>query len=100
MAKIISTTEEFNAEISKPNTVVDFYADWCGPCKMFAPLFDQVSQEATDSNFIKVNVDELREVADKYEIKSIPTVVKFENGNEVKRNVGSLGKDALLDFAK
>ncbi|QGS51580.1 thioredoxin [Spiroplasma tabanidicola] len=100
MAKIISSAEEFYSEIAKPNTVVDFYADWCGPCKMFAPLFDQVSQEASNSNFIKVNVDELREVADKYEIKSIPTVVKFENGNETNRNVGSLGKDALLDFAK
>ncbi|AOG60091.1 thioredoxin [Spiroplasma helicoides] len=100
MAKVVTTIEEFKAEIGKENTVVDFFAEWCGPCKMFAPLFDQVAESEKDANFIKVDIDQLREAADEYGIQSIPTVLKFKSGEEVNRHVGSLGKDDLVKFAK
>ncbi len=100
MAKIITSKEEFKNEISKSNTVVDFYADWCGPCKMLAPIFDEVAKEQTEINFIKVNTDDLKEIANEYGIMSIPTLIKFENGEEKQRHSGFIGKDQLIHFAK
>ncbi|AHI52488.1 thioredoxin [Spiroplasma culicicola] len=100
MAKILNTVDEFNTQISQGTTLVDFYADWCGPCKMLAPIFEQVSTENTNTAFVKVNTDELGEIANKYEVRSIPTIIKFENGQEVARHVGMMGKDQLVDFSK
>lgn len=79
--------------------VVDFYATWCGPCKMFGPLFEEMSNKY-DFNFIKVNVDEYPEIARQYGVMSIPTVILFENGKEVKKNIGFMSQDDFEKFLK
>ncbi|AUM62383.1 thioredoxin [Spiroplasma monobiae] len=98
--KVINTVEEFEQEIAKEATVVDFYAEWCGPCKMLAPIFDLTSNEETSVNFIKVDTDKLTEVAQKYNVMSIPTLIMFKNGEVVKQNSGFMSKDILKQFIK
>lgn len=80
--------------------VIDFYAEWCGPCKMMAPIFEEAAKEAKDVKFAKLNVDEARESAMKYGVMGIPTVIVFKEG-EVKNQVaGVQDKDALIKMAK
>lgn len=89
--------ETFDEEISRPGlTVVDFWAPWCGPCRMMAPVLTAVSGEQPDVAFAKVNVDENGELAAKFGVMSIPTLVFFRAGAEVARSVGLLTKPALL----
>lgn len=84
----------------KGAVVVDFYAEWCGPCKMMAPIFEEAAKEAGDVKFGKLNVDEARESAMKYGVMSIPTLIVFKDG-EVKNQVaGVQDKDALIKIAK
>ena len=78
-------------------TLVDFYADWCGPCKMLAPVLEELKNEI---KIIKVNVDESEEVAMKYGVMSIPTLVFFKEGKLVHKMVGYSSKEALLDIIK
>ena len=101
MSKIIKiTTENFDSEIMKDGVVaiVDFYADWCGPCKMFAPVFEQLAGETEGVVFAKVNVDEAEALAIRFGVMSIPTVIAFKNGAETARNVGLAGKQKLIDM--
>ncbi len=77
--------------------VVDFYATWCGPCKMFGPIFEEVSHEK-DMNFIKLNVDDYSDIARKYGVMSIPTIILFKDGVEVKRITGFMSKEAFQKF--
>lgn len=96
MAKEI-TTYDFETEVlnnSKP-AIVDFYADWCGPCKMMAPVFKELSSQMSDYDFYKINVDNEQELAGKYQVMSIPTVMVFKNGKPVLTSVGFLSKDDL-----
>ena len=74
--------------------VADFYADWCGPCKMLSPLMEEMSKDNKDSNvkFVKISVDHEQELAGKYEIMSIPTVIFFKDGKKVLQSVGVLQK--------
>lgn len=97
--KIIKENE-FKDEIASGYTIVDFYADWCGPCKMLGPVLEEVAEENTDIKFVKVNVDEAMEVASKYGIMSIPNVIMFKDGEAVNRFVGMHSKDDVLDFIK
>ncbi len=87
--KIVETKEEYS-EILKNNEYVfiDFYADWCGPCKMVGPVVEKLSESNTDVTFAKVNVDHLPEVAQMYGIMSIPTLIILKNGEPVKKQVG------------
>ncbi|WP_338985319.1 thioredoxin [Spiroplasma endosymbiont of Diplazon laetatorius] len=98
--KVIETVEEFDLEIAKESTVVDFYAEWCGPCKMMAPIFDLTSNEETSVNFIKVDTDKLPEVAKRYNVMSIPTLILFKDGEVTKQNSGFMSKDILKQFVK
>jgi thioredoxin 1 len=86
----------YEAIASQQLTVADFWAPWCGPCRMMAPIFEAAAEEAADVNFGKVNVDENGELARDYGIMSIPTIVFFKNGEEIGRSVGAIGKPALL----
>lgn len=101
MEVIKLNNENFNKEVKESNKVVlvDFYADWCGPCKMFAPVFEEASQES-DINFIKLNVDEYSDIAREYGVMTIPTIILFKNGNEIKRFTGFMPKDELIKFLK
>lgn len=83
----------------KDKAVVDFYATWCGPCRMFGPVFEEVSKDE-DFNFVKLDVDKYSDIAREYGVMSIPTVILFENGNEVKRFTGFMSKDDFIKFLK
>lgn len=94
--------KNFEEEVlkSEKTVLVDFYADWCGPCKMLSPIVDEVAEEKEDIKFVKINVDESQETAFKYQIMSIPTLVVIQNGNEVKRSVGLIDKFEILEMLK
>ncbi len=101
MSAIHLSSEEFNKIISNGPAIVDFWATWCGPCKMLGPVIEQLSDELEDKIPVcKLDVDECREVASQYGVMSIPTVIYFKNGVEVKRFVGVQTKDKLLEAAK
>lgn len=84
-------------EIIQKRVLVDFYANWCGPCKMLGPVLERVSDEIS---ILKVNVDEHQELARKYGVMSIPCMILFENGKEVKRNVGFIPEVKLKEFIR
>ena len=85
-----------NVEQAKGAVLVDFWAPWCGPCRMLAPTIRQIADERTDVTVCKLNVDEAQDVAARYGVMSIPTVVLFRDGKEAVRSVGLLPKDRLL----
>ena len=95
---LIHYENDFDSLI-KNKVVVDFYADWCGPCKMFAPIFEEVSNDF-DFDFVKINVDNYSEIARKYGVMSIPTIILFENGIEKKKFTGFMSKDDFNKFLK
>ena len=96
----IKNISEFNEKVlhSDIPVLVDFYAEWCGPCKMMAPLVEELSREAKGFSVFKVNVDEVPEAADKFGVSSIPTFVVIKNGTEIARNIGAAPKQKLMDL--
>ena len=101
MATIHLTKDGFDKAISSGTAMVDFWASWCGPCKMAAPIIESVAGEYEGKALVgKVNTDDEQELAVRYEVMSIPTVIFFKNGNEVERKVGVMPGDsykAVLD---
>lgn len=98
--RIIKTIEEFKQLLNSDSKVlVDFFATWCGPCKMIAPNLEEVSEQV-DTTIVKVDVDELPELAREYGIFSIPTLVVIKDGKEVKRELGYKTVDQLKDLVK
>ena len=93
--------DEFNDLVidKKEKTLVDFYASWCGPCKMLAPILEEISKES-DVRICKVDVDESFDLAKSYGIMSVPTLILFNGGSEVKRAIGLKNKDFILDMIK
>lgn len=94
---LIVNNDNFKSEVLESNSlvIVDFYADWCGPCQMLKPLLEEISSERSDVKIVKVNVDNARELAIKFGIFSIPTVLFFKEGNLVDKFVGYISKDAI-----
>ena len=86
--------ENFNEEINKEKVLVDFYANWCGPCKMLSPILEKLE----GIKVLKVNVDENTELARKYGVMSIPCLILFEKGKEIKRNVGFIPEEKIKEF--
>lgn len=78
--------------------LVDFYADWCGPCKMLSPIVDQIAGENSDFDVYKLNVDEAPEIAAKYGVMSIPTLIVFKNGQAVGKTIGVQSKQTILNM--
>ena len=92
-------SSEFDGVIAAGGKVlVDFYADWCGPCRMVAPVVAEVANERADVTFLKVNVDEEGELAKSFGIYSIPTLVVIEGGREVRRATGAKRKEGILEL--
>ena len=87
-------------ELIKDKVVVDFFATWCGPGKMLGPVFEELSTEINDIKFIKVDIDEHEDLCRKYKVMSVPTLIVFDKGKEVKRNIGFIPKDKLKEFIK
>ncbi len=87
---------DFDKEIAKGRILVDFYADWCGPCRMMG----QVLEKINDIDILKVNVDKYPLIAQRYNVMSIPTLILFENGENIKSSVGLLTEDMIKDLIK
>ena len=98
----VNNINEFNEKLATGRVLVDFYATWCGPCKMLAPILEEVDErgEAGDLLIVKVDVDEASDIAMKFGIQSIPTLILFENGKAVKSQLGYMPKTQLLNFLK
>ena len=96
------TDENFDTEVIKSTkpTIVDFWAEWCGPCKVLGPVIDEVSSEISEVKFTKLNIDENPETAPKYGIRGIPTIMIFKNGELAATNVGVMSKSELTTFIK
>ena len=91
------TNKDFENIISNNDiTLIDFYADWCGPCKALSPIIDEIAKSETHITVGKVNVEEEKELAMQYHVRSIPTMVIFKGGKEVNRLVGFLPKEEIL----
>ena len=98
MATIVNKDNFDSVIFSDKPTLVDFYADWCGPCRMVAPTVEEISAERADINVVKVNVDDSPELAIRYGVSSIPTLLVFKAGELVSRAVGVRGKAQILEM--
>ena len=98
MLKHISNKEEFTAVINDGLVLVDFFATWCGPCKMLAPVLEEVANENPALTILKIDVDEVGELAAQYGIQAIPTLILFKNGERVAVKMGYQNKNQLLAF--
>lgn len=94
------TKENFDKEVIafEGKVLVDFWAEWCGPCMMLSPIVDEIAEEYDDIKVCKVNCDEARDLALEYNVMAIPCVIYFENGEEKNRSVGFVEKENLLDM--
>lgn len=97
--KIVEINDElFNEVVMKEKKVlVDFYANWCGPCRMLRPILDSVAEEL-NKKIVSINIDDNSSLAEKFNVLSIPCLVLFENGKETKRSVGLISKDEVIDL--
>jgi len=98
MSVIQITKENFEQEVLQSDVpvLVDFYADWCGPCKMMAPVVEEIAAEKPEAKFCKLNIDDEMELAKQYRVMTIPTFIVFKNGEVAKRDLGAIPKSQLL----
>ena len=92
------TSENFENEIKSGVILVDFWAPWCGPCRMLGPVVEQLSEEMKTLKFGKVNVDEQPELSEKFAVASIPTVLLLKNGKVIANRVGAATKETLKEW--
>ena len=99
MSLKVITTEEFKTtiETSDKPIIVDFYADWCGPCKMMMPLLNELASETNEVDIYKLDVDEHPSIANLFKVSSLPTMISFKDGYEVKRHLGPIAKEDILE---
>lgn len=100
MAVVEITKDNFEQTVLKVDkpVLVDFWAEWCGPCQMMGPIVDEVAEERDDIIIGKLNVDTQPEIALRYNVMSIPTLILFENGEEAQKSIGLISKEELLEL--
>ncbi|MGC4019000.1 MAG: thioredoxin [Muricomes sp.] len=100
MSVIKLTAQNFEQEVIKSDkpVLVDFYADWCGPCKTMSPVVEEISQEKKDAKVCKLNIDEEMEIAQRYGVMSIPTFIVFKDGQAIKKDMGVKPKTDVLSM--
>ena len=101
MMKIVEVNNNnFEKEVlnSKETVLVDFNADWCGPCRMLKPSLEELANEKDNVKIVSINIDDEYELAEQYGVQSIPCLVLFKNGKEEKRNVGLISKDEIISL--
>ncbi len=96
----VLNTKTFDANVVKGTVIVDFYADWCGPCKIMAPAFENASEKSKSVKFAKINVEGNQEIAMKYGVMSIPTIIVFKNGNVKDMHTGALNEAEIVKLAE
>lgn len=98
MSVIKITKDNFESEVLKSTkpVLLDFWAAWCGPCRMVSPVVDEIAEEVTDSKVGKINVDEEPELASQFQVMSIPTLIVIKNGKVTSKAVGVRPKDAII----
>lgn len=96
------TAENFDEEVLNYNgkVLVDFWAEWCGPCMMLGPIIEEVSEEVDDVKFCKVNCDVARDIALQFGIMTIPNLIVFENGEQINQSIGYIEKEDVLNLIK
>ena len=102
MAVVVLNENNFEEEVLKSDVpvLVDFWASWCGPCRMLSPVVEQIAEEADGFKVASLNVDEEMEIASKYGISSIPCLIVFKNGEEAERSVGVVPKETILGLVR
>ena len=97
MGALKITSNNFEEEVlkSEKTVLIDFYADWCGPCKMLSPIIEAVANENEEIKVVKINVDNEQDLAIEYQVMSIPTIVVIKNGKETNRTVGVVDKNQI-----
>ncbi|MBQ7926439.1 MAG: thioredoxin [Lachnospiraceae bacterium] len=102
MAAIVLTTENFEKEVlqSTVPVLIDFWAAWCGPCRMLSPLVEEIAQETNQFKVCKVDVDDQMALAERHNVMSIPTLVVYKDGTEVNRSLGYISKDEIYQLMK
>ena len=102
MAIVELTSENYETEVlqADKSVLIDFWADWCGPCKMLSPVVDEVAEEKTDIKVAKLNVDDvsMQDIVRGFRVMSIPTLIVMKNGEETNRSVGVISKSEILDL--
>ena len=102
MAVVKLTTETFDQEVLQAGqtVLVDFYADWCGPCKMMAPVVEELAGEEPGVKVCKINIDDEMAIAQRYGVMSIPTFIAFKNGEVAAKQVGAMPKSKLQELVR
>ncbi len=98
MSVVELNSDNFQTQTENGKSVIDFFATWCGPCKMMAPVLEEVSEEHKDISFYKVDVDQAMDIATKYGIMSVPTLIVMQDGEVIQKSIGAIPKSELEDL--
>ena len=100
MAVIYATATDFQATVAKGTVLLDFYADWCAPCRMLGPVLEQIANENPEIKVVKVNVDENPELSSNFGVRGIPALFVLKEGKTIDQKAGFMPKEALVNWVK